>query len=216
DLRAAAVLLDRHVAELFEQRKIDVRLDVAREPRVAVPIPGAPDVAALLDDPDAIDAELAQPRAREQPAEARADQRDVDLVALRRAGKARGHVRIALEVREPARELDVLRDAVGPQTLVALGAVLRAQCVGVETQLAQRRASASGSPSRTVPVAWSPRSFAARTATSITRSPRSSLTFSTRPEKRSGLPGIAGAPSRILMLHSRASGPAQSVTKRAT
>jgi hypothetical protein len=31
DLRAAAVLLDRQVVELFEQRQVDVRLDVARQ-----------------------------------------------------------------------------------------------------------------------------------------------------------------------------------------
>ena len=52
DLGRARVLLARHVAELFEQRQVDVRLDVAHRARVAVPVPGAAEVAALLDDAD--------------------------------------------------------------------------------------------------------------------------------------------------------------------
>ena len=49
DLRRPDVLLRRHVAELLEQRQVDVRLDVAHRARVAVPVPGAAEVAALLD-----------------------------------------------------------------------------------------------------------------------------------------------------------------------
>ena len=48
-----------------------------------------------------------------------------------------------------------------------------------------------------MPVTWSPRSFAARTATSSTRSSPSTSSVATCPEKRSGCPGIADAPSRI-------------------
>jgi hypothetical protein len=51
-------------------------------------------------------------------------------------------------VLELARELDVLPDAVGAQPFVALDAVLLAQRIRIERQLAHR-----GSPSSTVPVA---------------------------------------------------------------
>ena len=64
DLRRARVLLRRDVADLLEQRQVDVRLDVARRARVAVPVPGAAEVAALLDEAEVVDAGLAQPRAR--------------------------------------------------------------------------------------------------------------------------------------------------------
>ena len=47
DLRAVRVLLGRDVADLLEQRQVDVRLDVALRARVAVPVPGAAEVAAL-------------------------------------------------------------------------------------------------------------------------------------------------------------------------
>ena len=82
------VLLLRDVADLLEQRQVDVRLDVAHRARVAVPVPGAAEVAALLDDADVVDAGLAQPRAGEQAAEAAADDDDVDLVGERLALEA--------------------------------------------------------------------------------------------------------------------------------
>ena len=93
DLRRARVLLARHVAELFEQRQVDVRLDVAHRARVAVPVPGAAEVAALLDDAHVVDAGLAQPRAGQQAAEAAADDHHLDLVGERRAREARRDVR---------------------------------------------------------------------------------------------------------------------------
>src|SRR5215469_15874804 len=52
DLRSARIFLDRHVADLFEQRQINIGLDIARRARIAVPIPGAAKVAALLDQAD--------------------------------------------------------------------------------------------------------------------------------------------------------------------
>ena len=90
DLRRPGVLLRRDVAELLEQRQVDVRLDVAQRARVAVPVPRAAEVAALLDDADVVDAGLAQAGAGEQAAEAAADDDDVDLVgAAARARSAR-------------------------------------------------------------------------------------------------------------------------------
>ena len=52
---------------------------------IAVPVPRAAEVAALLDDADVVDARLAQPRAGEQAAEAAADDQHLDLVGQRLA-----------------------------------------------------------------------------------------------------------------------------------
>ena len=104
-------------------------------PGIAVPVPGAAEVAALLDDADVLDAGLAQPRAGQQAAEAAADDDDVDLVGQRLARERRLDVGVVDEVGEVAVDLDVLLVAVGAQALVALGAVLVAQRVGIELQL---------------------------------------------------------------------------------
>ena len=105
------VLLLRDVADLLEQRQVDVRLDVALRARVAVPVPRAAEVAALLDDADVVDAGLAQPGAGEQPAEAAADDDHVDLVGQRLAVD-RLDVGVLDEVGEVAGDLDVLVVAV--------------------------------------------------------------------------------------------------------
>ena len=80
-------------------------------PGIAVPVPGAAEVAALLDDADVVDARLAQPRAGEQAAEAAADDDDLDLVGQRLALDRRD-VRVVEVVRELAGDLDVLLVAV--------------------------------------------------------------------------------------------------------
>ena len=60
DLFAEGVALARDVAELLEHGEVDVRLDVAHDAGVAVPVPGAADAAGLVDDANAFDAGLAQ------------------------------------------------------------------------------------------------------------------------------------------------------------
>ena len=131
DLGGLGVLLLRHVADLFEQRQVHVRLDVARCARVAVPVPGAAEVAALLDHADVVDARLAQPGAGEQAAEAAADDQHLDLVGQRLAFDRVdvGVVDVALEL---ADHLDVLLVADVTQPLVALFAILVAQRIRIE------------------------------------------------------------------------------------
>src|SRR5215471_5724915 len=70
DFRREGILLFRQVSGLLEQRKIDVRLDVALGARIAIPVPGSPEVAALLDDAQVWHARLTQTCAREQTAKA--------------------------------------------------------------------------------------------------------------------------------------------------
>jgi len=145
DLRRLGVLLLRHVADLLEQRQVDVGLDVACRPRVPVPVPGAAEVAALLDDADVVDAGLAQAGPGEEAPEAAADDQHLDLVG-ERISFVRGDVGIVGVPLVLAGDLDVLLVAVGTETLVALLAVLLTQCVGVE----RRRAHATVVAVRTV------------------------------------------------------------------
>ena len=123
DLGRPGVLLLRDVPDLLEQRQVDVRLDVALRARVAVPVPRAAEVAALLDDADVADPGVLQTGAGEQTAEAAADDDDVDLVE-QRVALERLDVRVVEVVGELPGDLDVLLVAVGAQPLVALGAVL--------------------------------------------------------------------------------------------
>ena len=85
DLGSVRVLLARHVAGLLEQRQVDERRRVALRTGVAVPVPGAAEVAALLDDPDVVDADVAQLRGGHQPGEPAADERERHLVEQRLA-----------------------------------------------------------------------------------------------------------------------------------
>ncbi len=131
DLGGEGVFVLRHVAELFEQRQVDVGFDVAHRAGIAVPVPGAADIAGLVDEADALEPGLAQARAHEQAAEAAADDEEVDFVEhrLARDRLGPGIVDIAGEV---ALHLDILRVAVLAQALVALGEVFRVQRLGIE------------------------------------------------------------------------------------
>ena len=87
DLRTLGVLVLGNVAEFLQQRDVHIGLDVAGDPRIAVPVPGAADVGRPVDQPDALHAEFAQPHAGQQPTEAGADDRHVHLVGERLAGE---------------------------------------------------------------------------------------------------------------------------------
>ncbi len=138
NLRRPRVLLDRHVAHFFEQRQIDVRLDIARRPRIAVPVPSPAEVAALLDDPNALDPGFTQPRRNQQPAEPTADDDDIDLVGQRRTLHWR-NVRVLKIVRELPLDLLILRIPIRPQPPVPLRPILLAQSIRIEPQIGSSR-----------------------------------------------------------------------------
>ena len=139
DLRRERVLLLRHVAGFFEQRQVAVRLDVALRARIAVPVPGAAEIAAGFDDAEVRDAPLLEARTGHQAAETAADDRHVDVQVERLAREIRFDVRIVLGVvRELRRRLDVLVLAVGAQPLVALAAVLLAQRLRIEIEVRKK------------------------------------------------------------------------------
>jgi hypothetical protein len=136
DLRGERIFVLRHVAELFQERQVDVAFHVAHGAGIAVPVPGAAEVAGVLHHADALEAGLAQPRAHQQAAEPAADDRELHLVGDRVAGEARLHIGVVDVVGIFRLDLDVLARAVLAQALVALGQVFRMQGVGIEIDLA--------------------------------------------------------------------------------
>ncbi|MHC2243038.1 hypothetical protein ACVJH7_002345 [Bradyrhizobium elkanii] len=126
DLGRMRVFLRRHVAGLFEQRHVDHRRRVALRAGIPVPVPGAAEIAALLDDADILDPGLGQPRRSGEPGEAAADEGEGDVVGLRRALNDR-RVGIVEIMRELALDLEILVVAVGTQPLVAFLLILQAQ-----------------------------------------------------------------------------------------
>src|SRR5579872_6202672 len=134
DLVGETVFLLRDVAGLFQQRQVDVAFDIALRAWISIPVPGAAEVAAFLDDANILDPGLAQARRRQQAAETAAHDHHVDRVGEWLAGKAGIDVRILDKVPKIAGCLHVLIIAVGPQPAVALVTVLLAQRVGIKVE----------------------------------------------------------------------------------
>ena len=131
DLGRVGVLLGGHVPGLLEQRHVHEARRVALGAGVAVPVPGAAEVAALLDDADVVDAGLLDAGAGDEPREAAADERDRHVVGLGLALDAR-RVRVLEVVGQLVLELQVLLVPVGPQPLGPLLGVLLLERVDVD------------------------------------------------------------------------------------
>src|SRR4029077_1448194 len=73
NLGASRVVILGYVVELVEQGQVVVSDHIACDARIAIPVPGAADVGAALDDANAFDAALAQSRGSQQCRESAAD-----------------------------------------------------------------------------------------------------------------------------------------------
>ena len=140
DLWRAGIFLDRHIADLFEQGQIDIAFDVTGRAGIAVPVPGAAKVAALFDHANTVDACLAQPCARQQPAKAAANDRHLDLIGQGRAFETGLDIGVIQIVTELGLDLDVLVIALCLDAPIPFRAVLFAQFNRVEIK-AHRRSS---------------------------------------------------------------------------
>ena len=135
DLGRGGVFGFRHVADLFQQRQVDIGLHIAGRAGIAVPVPGAAEVAALFDEADIVDPRLAQASAGQQTAKAAADHHRLDLVGQGFAGEALRHIGVIQVMGELALDLAVLFVGLGAQALVALFPVLGPQERRVEAQV---------------------------------------------------------------------------------
>ena len=97
DLGRKRVAICRHEAGFFKHRQIHVRLNVTHRTGVTVPVPGAAEVAALFNDAEIVDTELAKVCCFEHAAETTTDDYDIDIGNLGIAGETRFNVRITIE-----------------------------------------------------------------------------------------------------------------------
>ena len=132
DLVPERVPRRRDVVHLLEHRHVDVGLDVAHHARVAVPVPGAPDAAGLVDQHDASEAGVAQLGPDDHTRHPGTDDGDVDLGGDGIALDERC-VRIAGVGREPLVGLQVVEDPARlGHALGTLALVLVANRRGIE------------------------------------------------------------------------------------
>ena len=104
---SGGVFLAWHAADFFEQRQIDIGFHIAGCARIAVPIPGAADIATAFDNADIFDADPAQFRRAQQSAIAAADDDDVHLLPDRIARKMGVGIGIFVKLAEFALKLDI-------------------------------------------------------------------------------------------------------------
>ena len=86
---------------------------------IAIPVPGAAKIAALLNHPDVGDASLYQPGTGHQTSKAATNKRHGDVICPRRTRRHRG-IRIFQIMGQLALQLQILIVAIGTQALVAL------------------------------------------------------------------------------------------------
>ena len=122
------------IARLLQQRQIAIGFDIAHRARIAVPVPGAAEIAAGLDHAQALEADLPQARAGQETAEPAADDRAFDLVKHRRTGEAGLHIGIVDIAGEVGLHLDIVAHA-RFETLVPLEKIFFVESLGIEIDI---------------------------------------------------------------------------------
>ena len=130
DLVGLHVLLGGHVTRLLQKWQVHVRLHVARTVGVAVPVPGATEVAGQVDHAEVRDAGLQQMMSGEHSSESGADDHDLGLFSHRVAGEVGVDEGVSSEIGPFTGDGLELGGTVGAQTLLALDAVLLANLLG--------------------------------------------------------------------------------------
>ena len=132
DFRGVGVALGRDDPELFEERQVDIGLDVALGAGVLVPVPGATDATALLHDAHVGQAGLAQAGPGQQPTESTAHDEGVHL-GLHRCPVGHSTEVVLGELCVAADDLEVLILAVGPQAFGPFVGIAVAEGIRVES-----------------------------------------------------------------------------------
>ena len=138
DLEARGELHGGHVAHLLQHREVAVRLDVAGDAGIAVPVPGAADVAALLAEAHVGEARGAQLVPQQQAGEAGTHHEDLALVVERVALHRVGGVDVREVLREVAFHRHVVRGAAPCFLELAVLRLLLGIEGGARRQLGQR------------------------------------------------------------------------------
>ena len=134
DFRRLRILLLRHEAGLFQQRQVDIALDIARRAGIPVPVPGAAKRPAGLDHADVVEARLAQARRRQHPAKPAADHRHFHVILHRRALHTL-RIRVFQVMGELPGHVHILLVAILAHALVALRQIARLQRGRVKSKI---------------------------------------------------------------------------------
>ena len=126
-----------HEAGIFKHRQVHVGLDVAHRAGITVPVPGTAEVAALFNDAEVVDTELAKIRRFEHAAKPTAHNHDIDIGDFRIASEARLDIGITIEFLVHPGKGRILSSSIRPETLLTLFCVLltglfNARCHGVD------------------------------------------------------------------------------------
>src|SRR3546814_11626580 len=100
---------------LFEQRHVDIGFDVALGAGIAVPVPGAAEIAGLFDDANVGDADLVQFRRREKATETAPEHERIDRLVDRVAAKRAIDIQIVDVAAKVDGPLDLLPVSLGVQ-----------------------------------------------------------------------------------------------------
>ncbi len=134
DLRRVGVFFLRHVADLLEQRQVNVGFDIALRPGVSVPVPRAAEISGFLDNADLLDAGFLQAGGRKQATKTAADDDGVDGFLHRFAHDGRCNVGIDVVALKVSSHLAVLVVAFRTQALVALFGIATSQFARIEAE----------------------------------------------------------------------------------
>src|SRR5579885_2193641 len=111
DFEARSELHRRDVPHLFEQRQVAVGFDVAGDTGIAVPVPGAADVAAFFAESHVDETGVPQLVPEQQSAETGADHQDLAFVGQRLARNRRFRIHVVQVLLELAFHRDVIGGA---------------------------------------------------------------------------------------------------------
>ena len=131
DLWRFHVLCRRDVTRLLKERKVDHGCGIAHRPGVAVPVPGAADVATSLDDRHVVDPRLLEAGTSHEPGEPSPNDGHGDVL-VDGVTRLDLHVGVIEEVCESPRWFEVLLIAFGAKPLVALKAVAPRKLVVID------------------------------------------------------------------------------------
>ena len=127
NFRRTRVTLGGHVAGLFKKGKVGVGLNIAHATGVAVPVPGAAEVAALFHDAEIGDSLVLQVDAREHAGETATNNDNFSFFNDRITGEVGIGVGILVEFFELFLQAGKLLQTIGAQTLELFLRVLGAK-----------------------------------------------------------------------------------------
>ncbi len=122
------------IAHLFQKGQIDIGFHIALSAWITIPVPGAAEIACLVNDSNIVNAGLFQAHASQHAAESATNNSNLYLVGQRFSIKIGFYVRVVDIVGKVAGRLLILRQALLADPLVPLFLVSGSQHCRVEPQ----------------------------------------------------------------------------------